>query len=74
MTIKLSPQQAGIVEAVIGGYTTRKEISAYIGVKRGTLAVHMYRLFNKIGANNIADVVLWAWRNGYQLPQAAGDD
>ncbi|MCI0561180.1 MAG: LuxR C-terminal-related transcriptional regulator, partial [Nitrososphaera sp.] len=65
--IKLSPQQAAIVEGVFKGYTSRKEIAYYIGVEQNTLKTHMERLYDKVGARNLPDVMLWALRNGWDV-------
>jgi len=74
---RLSPLQQRIVHAVLSGATTRTEAQRIVGIKsQWTFDAHRRDIYEFTGARNFADLILWAWRNGWQLPQSgtAGDD
>jgi hypothetical protein len=69
--------QTRIINAIISGYTVRKETQRAVGVKAAaTFDTHIRRIYAVTGARDFTQIVIWAWKNGWQLPQgeaASGD-
>lgn len=66
---QLSPMQRRIVNAILSGYTVRKEVQSVVGVKaHWTFDTHIRRIYAATGARDFTQIALWAWRNGWPLP------
>lgn len=56
----LSRREGDAVRAVLAGCTTRQAVADHLTVSYGTASAHLWRVFAKTGAYNMADVVLMA--------------
>lgn len=59
-----SQRETDILRAIAGGYTS-KEIAAMLFISENTVEAHRKRLFVKLGARNIADLIVKAIARGY---------
>lgn len=65
----LTPTQCAIVKAILAGNTHTKQLVRLLGVKPGTVRSHMNHIFDRVQVNDKAQLVLWAWRNGWTLDE-----
>jgi len=61
--IKLSDREMEILELICRGYSN-PEISKYLGISQRTIDGHRGRLFEKTGAKNAPNLVMFAVKNG----------
>ncbi len=61
--IKLSDREMEILELICKGYSN-PEISKYLGISQRTIDGHRGRLFEKTGAKNAPNLVMFAVKNG----------
>lgn len=61
--IKLSDREIGVLELICKGYSN-PEISKYLGISQRTIDGHRSRLFEKTGAKNAPNLVMFAVKNG----------
>ena len=59
-----SDREIEILKALAGGYTS-KEIAAMLFISENTVETHRKKLFTKLGARNIADLMVKAVARGY---------
>ncbi len=59
-----SERETDILKAIAGGYTS-KEIATRLFISENTVEAHRKRLFVKLGARNIADLIVKAIDRGY---------
>lgn len=59
-----SERETDILKAIAGGYTS-KEIANMLFISENTVEAHRKRLFIKLGARNIADLIVKAIDRGY---------
>lgn len=59
-----SERETDILRAIAGGYTS-KEIAKMLFISENTVEAHRKRLFVKLGARNIADLIVKAIDRGY---------
>lgn len=63
-----TPAEERVLALILAGHTTGKEIAASMQISFNAARSHKFRIRGKVGALNTVDLVLWAWRNGYELP------
>ena len=70
-----SEREIEILKALAGGHTS-KEIAAMLFISENTVETHRKRLFAKLGARNMADLIVRAVARGYINASAiaSGDD
>lgn len=68
MSEELTELQRETIRAILEGNTTHGELARRLSITRGAVHLRLAKIHGKIGATNTADVVLWAWRNGWTLP------
>jgi len=56
----LTEREGDTLRAILAGCTTRHAIATEMIVTHGTAAAHVWRLYSKTGAHNMADLVLMA--------------
>jgi DNA-binding CsgD family transcriptional regulator len=56
----LTEREGDTVRAVLAGHTTRQTIGAAMTVTYRTANAHLWRIYAKTGAHNMADLVLMA--------------
>lgn len=56
----LTDREADVLRAILAGHTYRKEIARHLVVEKRTVDAHVYSIFIKTGAGNMADLVLMA--------------
>lgn len=56
----LTRREQDVVQAVLAGCTTRQTIGAHLTVSYRTANAHLWRIYAKTGAINLADLVLMA--------------
>lgn len=65
---RLSPAEERVLRAILTGHTTYQSLARAVQLSQATVRVHMYNIRHKCNCVNMADVVLWAVRAGYELP------
>lgn len=56
----LSRREGDVIRAILAGCTTRQAIGAQMTVTFRTANAHLWRIYAKTGAHNMADLVLMA--------------
>jgi DNA-binding CsgD family transcriptional regulator len=56
----LTRREKDVVQAILAGCTTRQAIGAHLFVSYRTANAHLWRIYAKSGAINLADLVLMA--------------
>jgi DNA-binding CsgD family transcriptional regulator len=64
----LSPAEESVLYSILAGNTTSKDLEQALHLSSGTVRSHLVKIRHKTGCCNTTAVVLWAWRNGYELP------
>lgn len=71
LTPLLSPAEERVLCALLAGHTTCCALARVLYLSEATVKVHMYNIRQKCRAGNVVEIVLWAWRAGYELPAAS---
>ena len=64
----LTAKEDQILRAVLAGHVTAADLADHLGIKWRTVRTHLNTIRHKTETRNLADLVLWAWREGYQQP------
>lgn len=64
--VELTYQQMRVISLALHGIL-RKQIADYLGVSKHTIDSHCTRIYKLIGLNDSRQVLVWAFRNGFDL-------
>jgi DNA-binding NarL/FixJ family response regulator len=64
----LTQREQDVLNALLAGHTRMKDIGRQINIDWRTVQTHLRHLFKKTNTDNCTELVLWAWRNGWRLP------
>ena len=56
----LTQREGDVVQAILAGCTTRQTIGVHLTVSYRTASAHLWRIYSKTGAGNMADLALMA--------------
>lgn len=59
---KLTQRENELIDAVMNGATTVKQIAMALGIEAGTVRAMIDTLYLKVDAHNLADLILWRIR------------
>jgi two-component system nitrate/nitrite response regulator NarL len=65
--VVLTKRQGQIVSLVAQGFKN-KEIASAMGITEGTVKVHLYKLFRKLGMNHRLEMALYGLKNLFVVP------
>lgn len=61
----LTLAECTLVNALLTGHTSNKQLAAALEIRPGTVRSHCAHIFDKAGVQNKIELVLWALRNGW---------
>jgi len=64
-----SNTQDKILELVLSGCTQQKDLAKELDKDLSYVKYHLSFMYKKTGVKNMEGLILWAWRNGYFLPE-----
>ena len=70
---KLLPSEERVLRCILAGQTTFQAIALALCISECTVRSHLAHIREKFHLNSMVEIVLWAWRNGYRLPEVEGD-
>lgn len=67
MSRGLTRRETDVLNTILSGRTSQSEVARALVIDVRTVQTYMQRLFEKTGAQDKTQLVLWAWRNGWTL-------
>lgn len=65
---QLSSTEDHLIRSVLAGHTTYLALGRAMHIQRGTVRAHLAHIRSKLDCRNMTEIVLWAVRNGYEIP------
>lgn len=63
----LTRRETDVLNTILSGRTSQSEVARALVIDVRTVQTYMQKLFEKTGARDRTQLVLWAWRNGWTL-------
>lgn len=73
-TNDLLPRERNVITALVAGHTSNRQLAQAMGLSQATVRDYISDAIHKIGCDNRTDLVLWALRNGWTLPEVNRDE
>lgn len=67
--MQLSERQKEVVDEILSGCFTTKEIARHLGISKHSVITHLRRIRDKTGESRREGIILWALRNGWKLKE-----
>jgi DNA-binding CsgD family transcriptional regulator len=69
----LSEAEERLIYAALAGNTSRERLATALAISPHTVRSHLSHIYDKIGGENVADLVLWALKKGYTFQEVEED-
>jgi DNA-binding CsgD family transcriptional regulator len=67
VNVHLTDRQRQVIATILDGHTTNGQLAATLGISRKTVYNHLESIQKKTGTRNLAEIILWCWRNGWEI-------